>query len=197
MMEIPPLPRRAARGSLMVRPILKTTRGRTAKTRRSEPPRYQGFAGALSVIVPLHPWPIVAHLLHQVSRRTCCAISAAADAVIGTLATLLPLRRDIHTNSLIFADTSGKQNAGLPVAKTNILDYIALFRDVRPSRTTHSALPEGVGEFATNTCSAALRPVSDGPSKHRQTDERCRGLRLIRSAQRTGGEQGDSQSFVV
>jgi hypothetical protein len=181
----------------MVRPILITTRRRTAKTRRSEPPRYQGFAGALSVIVPLHPWPIVAHLLHQVSRRICCAISAAADAVMGTLATLFPLWRDIHTNSFIFANTSGKQNADLPVGKPNILDDRTLFRDIRASRTAHSAFPERVGKFAASTCSAALRPVSDAPSKHRQAYERCRGPRLIRSAQKTAGEQGDSQSVVV
>jgi hypothetical protein len=173
-MEIPPRPRCAARGSLMVRPILITTRRRTAKTRRSEPPRYQGFAGALSVIAPLHPWPIAAHLLHQLSRRICCAIFAAAVAVMGTLATLIPLRREIHTNSFIFADTSGKENADLPVVKADILDDIALFRDFRASPTAHSALPEPVRSLPR----LHGRPVIDAPSKHHQSCERC-GLRLI------------------
>jgi hypothetical protein len=66
-------------------------------------------------------------------------MSAAADAVMGTLATLLALRRDIHTNSFIFADSSGDQNAGPPVAKANKLDYLAISRDIRASRPAHSA----------------------------------------------------------
>jgi hypothetical protein len=78
-------------------------------------------------------------------------MSAAAAAVIGTLATLFLLRRDIHTNSFIFANAFVEQNAGLPVTKADILEYLAPLRTfghravhIRSSQNVSVRLPRNM-----------------------------------------------------